>query len=182
MPRTPRTDREREIRRAQKKRSRDRRRALGLPAYTEAVMASRKASRQRRREKEKAIRAAEKEERLKLQDTPEWREAQAEKKRAAHRKWYANNIDKERIRNAIKKSQRKGLLKGMNELDRFVFVEAHYLRLVRNSITHFEWHVDHVIPVAKGGTNKYSNLQVVPAIWNLKKNAWHSERYFNNGR
>lgn len=34
-----------------------------------------------------------------------------------------------------------------------------------------EFHVDHIVPLAKNGQHIYSNLQVIPAICNLRKGA-----------
>jgi 5-methylcytosine-specific restriction endonuclease McrA len=36
------------------------------------------------------------------------------------------------------------------------------------------FHVDHVVPVSKGGTHSPENLQIVPAKWNLQKGNRHS--------
>jgi 5-methylcytosine-specific restriction endonuclease McrA len=36
------------------------------------------------------------------------------------------------------------------------------------------FHVDHIIPVSKGGTHSPENLQIVPAKWNLQKGNRHS--------
>jgi hypothetical protein len=59
-----------------------------------------------------------------------------------------------------------------DELSDLVFKEAHSVRLLRNKITGFEWHVDHIIPL-KGrevsGLHIWSNIQVIPKILNLKK-------------
>lgn len=32
-----------------------------------------------------------------------------------------------------------------------------------------DWHLDHVLPLSLGGSNKVNNLQIVPAVWNLNK-------------
>lgn len=59
-----------------------------------------------------------------------------------------------------------------DELSILVFKEAHDLRKLRNEITGFEWHVDHIIPL-KGreasGLHIWSNIQVIPKVINLKK-------------
>jgi len=39
------------------------------------------------------------------------------------------------------------------------------------------WHVDHTVPLSLGGKHHPSNLQVVPAKWNLKKNKFHSKEW-----
>jgi len=33
----------------------------------------------------------------------------------------------------------------------------------------FKWHVDHIVPLSKGGRHCLTNLQVVPEYWNLSK-------------
>lgn len=44
-----------------------------------------------------------------------------------------------------------------------------------------KFHVDHIIPLTKGGSHHYSNLQVTPASWNLTKGNRSSERWLPNG-
>lgn len=36
---------------------------------------------------------------------------------------------------------------------------------------HENWHVDHVVPIARGGIHAYSNVQLAHALCNLKKHA-----------
>ena len=90
---------------------------------------------------------------------------------------------KERAR--IKASNRCGRAKRARFCDEFtelVTKEAHSLRRLRNTITGFEWHVDHVVPL-KGkqvsGLHIWSNLAVIPKVDNLRKgnkNSIHEER------
>lgn len=49
--------------------------------------------------------------------------------------------------------------------------------LNRRSTRRGGWAVDHTIPLTKGGLHTPDNLQVVPGLWNLKKNARHSDRW-----
>jgi len=39
------------------------------------------------------------------------------------------------------------------------------------------FHVDHIIPVSRGGLHTPDNLQVVPAKWNLRKNNRNTEKW-----
>jgi 5-methylcytosine-specific restriction endonuclease McrA len=44
--------------------------------------------------------------------------------------------------------------------------------------TGYDWDVDHIIPLNKGGLHKLSNLQVVPASWNRAKGDRNSDVYW----
>jgi len=55
------------------------------------------------------------------------------------------------------------------ELQKFVAQEMYDLAQIRKPQTGFDWHVDHIKPLSKGGKHAISNLQVVPATWNLSK-------------
>ena len=61
-----------------------------------------------------------------------------------------------------------------DELTQLVLIEAHDLRKLRNTITGFEWHVDHIEPLRGKdicGLHIWSNLQVIPKSLNLLKGA-----------
>lgn len=69
-----------------------------------------------------------------------------------------------------------------SDFTEFVTKEAHHLRRLRNKVTGFDWHVDHIVPL-KGkevsGLHVWYNLQVIPKLLNLRKgnkNSLHEER------
>jgi hypothetical protein len=68
--------------------------------------------------------------------------------------------------------------KHLSELDIFVMSEAIVLAKLRKKLLGTKWHVDHIIPISKGGNNKYDNIQVVPALWNRQKSNKHQEHFF----
>lgn len=79
---------------------------------------------------------------------------------------------------AIYQIKRRSAEKESDVFSDFVLREARYLCKLRKQMTGIEWHIDHIQPVSKGGTSHYTNLQVVPALWNQQKSNLHSDRYF----
>lgn len=68
--------------------------------------------------------------------------------------------------------------KALDHFDSWVLMEAVALAKLREQICGGHWHVDHIIPVSKGGLSTHDNLQVVPAYWNRSKSNNHTERFF----
>tara|TARA_Y100000004_G_scaffold80752_2_gene90764 strand:+ start:2714 stop:3316 length:603 start_codon:yes stop_codon:yes gene_type:complete len=44
-----------------------------------------------------------------------------------------------------------------------------------------KFHVDHIVPLSRGGLHHPSNLQVVPAVWNMRKYNNNANRWLSNG-
>ena len=69
----------------------------------------------------------------------------------------------------------------LTELDSFVFEEAVKLKDLRKEKLGSDWHIDHIVPLnhrdACGFHNAF-NLQVVPAVWNLKKSNKNMDTFF----
>lgn len=74
--------------------------------------------------------------------------------------------------------RRRSLVKQLSSEDFWVLQEAVKLARLREKVVGGKWHVDHVIPVSKGGMSTPDNIQVVPAAWNRRKSNVHTERFF----
>jgi len=66
----------------------------------------------------------------------------------------------------------------LSPFDAWVLREAVALARLRKQVCGGEWHVDHIVPVSKGGLCTHDNLQVVPGFWNRTKSNKHTERFF----
>lgn len=98
----------------------------------------------------------------------------SEARKTARRKWSEANS----VYWAATRSRRRALEKSLNLDDFWILQEAVLLARLRESMVGGKWHVDHIIPVSKGGTSAPDNLQVVPASWNRRKSNKHSEHFF----
>lgn len=106
-----------------------------------------------------------------------WRKENAAKVRAYSRAWCQLNKEKY----ALRKQQRRELLKVASDFDIFTLKEAAQLCELRQTKTGFKWQIDHIVPLSKGGTHAHSNVQVVPAAWNAAKRDRHTARFFPVG-
>ena len=71
-----------------------------------------------------------------------------------------------------------------SELDALVFKEAVDVRDRRKELTGFDWHIDHIVPINNKqacGLHNAFNLQVVPAQWNVRKQAQNMTTYWISG-
>jgi len=98
----------------------------------------------------------------------------SEARKAARARWSKANSSYW----AATRSRRRALEKSLSLDDFWILQEAVLLARLREKMVGGQWHVDHIIPVSKGGTSLPDNLQVVPADWNRKKSNKHSERFF----
>ena len=82
--------------------------------------------------------------------------------------------------NALKAKRRADLLarlpKWLSVDEKWMIGQAYALAKLRSKMTGFDWHVDHVIPLRGkdvSGLHTPYNLQVIPAIENLRKGNRH---------
>lgn len=93
---------------------------------------------------------------------------------AARKRWALAN----KAYFTAQRSRRRALERKLDPDAFWILMEAVSLARLREQVVGGKWHVDHIIPVSKGGTTDPSNLQVVPASWNRRKSNRHSEHFF----
>lgn len=96
-----------------------------------------------------------------------WRELN----RKSYKKWTPEQYNKRLIQSHTRHKRLNKVLWDQ-ELTDLVTEEAHDLRKLRDKLTNYKWHVDHIIPLNGknvSGLHIWNNLQVIPAVLNLAK-------------
>lgn len=97
-----------------------------------------------------------------------------ENRLASNREYFKNNQEKFFVKNKNRRIIKKqATMKWDKEFTDFVLEQAYRLKNLREEITGFEWHVDHMIPLQADevcGLHIWNNFQVIPAELNLSKN------------
>jgi hypothetical protein len=113
-----------------------------------------------------------------------WVENNRDKVSATQRRWYAKDLDHSRA--IVKKWQkenpeklasihakRRAFEKNsilMLHKDQWKIIDAIYECSTRiTQCTGIQHHVDHIIPISRGGYHIHTNLQVLPAVVNIRK-------------
>jgi 5-methylcytosine-specific restriction endonuclease McrA len=122
-----------------------------------------------------------------------YREKNKEIINARHRKWRLENPEKYAEARARYRKKRKNIVYAnnaerrarkfratipMKKEEKEKIAEIYKIAIDAKKTTGYDWEVDHIVPLSKGGLHKLSNLQVVPAEWNAKKNNLNSEKYW----
>ncbi len=103
------------------------------------------------------------------------RKSNAESRNAYNRQWFSQNSDKR----ASYEAKRRAMIlqrtpKWLTQDDLWMIEEAYELAKKRSAMLGFEWHVDHVVPLQGkkvSGLHVPSNIQVIPGLENVRKNA-----------
>ena len=113
-----------------------------------------------------------------------WKEANPEKVLENQKIYYQKHAEQERMRVSVwkkanpdkvnaYKATRKAIQNKVHDIhtsdDKWLLAEFYSLAKLREEVLGFKWHVDHIVPLSKGGRNCLTNLQVVPEHWNLSK-------------
>ena len=98
----------------------------------------------------------------------------SEARKTVRARWAARNPEYA----TAARSRRRTLEKKLDPFEFWFLQEAVSLARLRERLVGGKWHVDHIVPVSKGGDSRPDNLQVVPATWNRRKSNVHAERFF----
>lgn len=89
----------------------------------------------------------------------------------------ANSLKQGAKRRAIKKKASTNLTYTEEQLIKQYY---NYSVRLKNKLG-VEFHVDHIVPLSRGGLHHPFNLQVVPARWNMRKHNTNKEQWLPNG-
>jgi hypothetical protein len=101
------------------------------------------------------------------------KEKNRQKAREACRAWRLKNKAYDAFRQKMRRCDKlQATPPWVDEEEEFLMMEAFYLAQLRSEMFGFKWHVDHIVPLKHKeacGLHCMSNLQVIPAIQNLRK-------------
>ena len=106
-----------------------------------------------------------------------WYEANKEKRKAYRQAWEEVNKDKRCVSSAKRRALKFRATIYLTATDKKEINNLYKLAQDKTKETGTQWHVDHIIPLTKGGLHKPTNLQVVPASWNISKGNRTEEKY-----
>lgn len=110
----------------------------------------------------------------------QWQQQHADKCNESSREWRSRNRD---AINALKAQRRADMLQRMPKWltsdEKWMIAQAYDLARLRTKMTGIDWHVDHVLPLRGKNVSGFHtpyNLQVIPAIDNLRKGNQYASR------
>lgn len=99
-----------------------------------------------------------------------WSSATRPQRREALQRWRMNNPAASAAQVLNRRAARKAAMPDdFGEFDAFVVEEAAAACKRRERMHGVKFHVDHIVPLARGGLHAWHNLQVIPAFLNVRK-------------
>jgi Vacuolar protein sorting-associated protein len=110
-----------------------------------------------------------------LEKNKKWREENKEKVLEKNKKWREENPHLRRASAQKRRAWKKAALPQLTDNDNFA------LKILSEeaSMLGEGWHLDHIVPLSKGGLHHPDNLQIVRSSYNLSKSdkLWQTRKY-----
>jgi hypothetical protein len=100
-----------------------------------------------------------------------WRNNNHEKFTSILKEWRKNNPSKQRTYDAARRAEKKKGKKELTKNQKLIIVCFYEQSQRLEKKLGIKFHVDHIIPLARGGKHEPKNLQVMPATLNMQKHA-----------
>ena len=97
---------------------------------------------------------------------------------AKARAWAKANKEKKSALNAKYRLLKVNAEAAMSDAEKENYANLVEIRDKATALFGYAWHIDHTIPLSKGGTNAIDNLEVVPALWNEAKGNSNSDSFW----
>jgi hypothetical protein len=100
-----------------------------------------------------------------------WRKNNHEKFISILKEWRKNNPSKQRTYDAARRAEKKKGNKELNQNQKLIILCFYEQSQRLEKKLGIKFHVDHIIPLARGGKHEPTHLQVMPATLNVQKHA-----------
>jgi len=95
------------------------------------------------------------------------------------KKYKEENKDKVNAATALRRAKKFGATVYMTKEDKAKIEELYTIARDATKLFGYDWEVDHIVPLARGGLHKLTNLQVVPGSWNAAKRDRNCDTYWD---
>jgi 5-methylcytosine-specific restriction endonuclease McrA len=115
----------------------------------------------------------------KRESNRKWQESNPEKVRAKHRRWTKSNLDKIRIKCQNRRARiiAAGGTLSKDIVQRLFGQQNGKCACCKADLSKTGYHLDHIMPLALGGTNTDDNVQLLTPTCNLRKGAKHPHKW-----
>jgi len=100
-----------------------------------------------------------------------WRTANPEKRRASYERWRVANPEKMAAKEGRRRSRKMLTAEVLTKEELTAITEIYRQCRLMTKLSGIQYHVDHKIALSNGGKHHPENLQLLPAMENLKKGA-----------